>query len=297
MPAVRLPADVELADRLAFGLTARQLVTLAATAICSFGAEQVVATVLPLPLALAAATAICAAGIALALARHGGLAGGQLAFALGRHLIAPRQLVLAPDGLPQPLSAADGPRFAALEPPVARVETQGLVQLADHSHCLVLAASGTSFALRSADEQAGFVAAFGRMLNGLTESLQITVRREAVSLDGHLAALEQGSLARGPKLAAAAAAHADYLRSLGAHGRPLVRRRILLVFRTPERDRLQAEAALTRSAAHASEILRGAGVALEPLDGNAVAALLGEVLGLPRAPAGSHREGVIGARG
>lgn len=34
---VRLPADVELEDKLAFGLTARQLFLLGATALLSYG--------------------------------------------------------------------------------------------------------------------------------------------------------------------------------------------------------------------------------------------------------------------
>ncbi|MDE3070994.1 MAG: PrgI family protein, partial [Acidobacteriota bacterium] len=38
MAAVKLPADVELEDRLAFGFTAKQLALLAATAVCACGA-------------------------------------------------------------------------------------------------------------------------------------------------------------------------------------------------------------------------------------------------------------------
>ena len=54
MERVRLPADVELEDRLAFGLTARQLLLLFATALTAYGGYAFAATVAPLPLAVAA---------------------------------------------------------------------------------------------------------------------------------------------------------------------------------------------------------------------------------------------------
>src|SRR6266540_3907070 len=54
MERVRLPADVELEDRLAFGLTARQLLLLFATALAAYGDYSFAASLMPLPLAAAA---------------------------------------------------------------------------------------------------------------------------------------------------------------------------------------------------------------------------------------------------
>jgi hypothetical protein len=103
LPGVRLPANVELEDRLAFGLTGRQLAIIAAALVSAYGLESLLAALLPTPVALAAALLLGAIGIALSLARHAGLHGEQLALALTRFALTPRKLLLAPDGLPAPL--------------------------------------------------------------------------------------------------------------------------------------------------------------------------------------------------
>jgi hypothetical protein len=296
MPGVRVPANVELEDRLAFGLTARELALLAATALLAFGAERTSAAFVPLPLALGVALLTAAAGIALSLARRDGLRGEELALAVARFALAPRRLLLAPEGLPAPLAGDAGPRAAALEPPVARIFDSGLVELADGSHCRLLQARGTSFALREEAEQAAFVAAFGRFLNGLQGPLQIHVAREQASLESHARAVERAAATLAPGIAAAGADHARYLRALGAGEAPLTRRRILLVLRSSERPAELAGAALARAAEQAAELLRGAGVSLSALDGAGSAALIAAALDPPGPPAGARLEGVIGAR-
>lgn len=50
---VRLPADVEMEDRLAFGLTARQLVILAVTAVVGYVVYAAAGSLLPAPVAAA----------------------------------------------------------------------------------------------------------------------------------------------------------------------------------------------------------------------------------------------------
>jgi hypothetical protein len=297
MAGVRLPADVELEDRLAFGLTGRQLALLAGSAACAYAAERLAAGLLPLPFALATGVAVAALGLALAFAGREGLSGEALALAALRHLLGPRRLLLAPEGLAPPLPGAEGLRAAPLEPPVARIRRSGLVELADGSHCRLLAVRGSSFLLRSEEEQAAYVAAFGRFLNGLVEPVQIQVAREHASLEPQAGALEQAADGLPAPLAAAAAEHAAFLRSLGGGEGSLWRRRILLVLRSGERDAAVAEAALARSAAQAAELLRGAEVVLSPLGGEQVSALLARALDPPAGPPGSLREGVVeGAR-
>lgn len=293
MPPVRVPADVDLEDRLAFGLTGRQLAILAATLACAYAVEALTASLAPRPLALAAAALVGGAGLMLAIVRRGGLRGEALALAAARHLLAPRRLVLAPDGLP---GALPGPRLrlGLLEPPVVRVRASGVVELADGSHCRILRARGTSFALRSPEEQAAYVAAFGRCLNGLAEPLQIVVRRESASLEGHAEAVERAASELPGPARAAAAEHARFLRALGGGETPLWRRSILVVVSSRDRAEL-AEAALERAAAQATELLRGAEVSLSALDGAETAALLARVIAPPGPPPGSHLEGVIHA--
>ena len=119
---IRLPADVELVDRLAFGLTARQLVILAATTLAAYAAYAAVASVAAPALGAAAATPLGIAGVGLAFGRRDGLSGDRFAVAAARFLALPRRRVLAPEGLPDPLDAAPvGPRVSPLDVPVRAV--------------------------------------------------------------------------------------------------------------------------------------------------------------------------------
>src|ERR671930_55579 len=97
---VRLPADVELEDRLAFGLTPRQLLLLGAAALAAYGLYSVAAAPVPLPAAVAAAAPVAVAGALLAIGRLEGLPAARFALAALAHLRAPRRRVLAPAGLP-----------------------------------------------------------------------------------------------------------------------------------------------------------------------------------------------------
>src|SRR6266511_4170701 len=81
MERVRLPADVDLEDRLAFGLTARQLLLLFATALTAYGGYAFAASLMPLPLAVAAAAPLALAGTLLALGRFESLPADRLALA------------------------------------------------------------------------------------------------------------------------------------------------------------------------------------------------------------------------
>ena len=296
MAAVRVPADVELEDRLAFGFTGKQLAILAATAVSAYGAFVVLDALLPTAFAVAAAVLVAVAGASLALVRQDGLSGDQLALAIARFALAPKRQLLAPQGLPLPLPAVPPqPRTAPLDIPIRRVLANGVIEVTDGSHCRLLTARGTSFELRSPDEQAAFVAAFVRFLNGRTDPIQISIRSERVSLRPHAETIEDRSAAHPPGLREAACDHARFLRSLG-ETQPLRRRRIVLVLRSREREPELAEIALDRLSAEAVELLRGAEVALQPLNGQQAAALLARSLDPPGPIDGSDLTGVIHAK-
>jgi PrgI family protein len=292
---VRLPADVELEDRLAFGLTGKQLALLAGAAVAAYACFLLLEPLLPTPLAAALPLLVAAGGGLLALARHDGLSGDQLALALARFALTPRRQLLAPEGLPARLPGAPrAPRLAPLDIPIRRVLASGLVELADGSHCRLFVASGTSFELRSPDEQHAFVTAFARFLNALGDAVQIVVQSEPASLAPQADRLARAAEASTVMLRAAALDHARFLRSL-AGIRPLYRRRILLVLRSRERRREPAQAALARLATAATELLLGADVALHPLEGDQAARLLAASLDPPGPLEGSQLQGEIHA--
>jgi PrgI family protein len=295
MDRIRVPADVELEDRLAFGLTARQLAVLVVTAIVAYLAFTTVASVAPLPLAAAAATPIALVGAGLAFGRRDGLSGDRLALAALRLLLGPRRRVLAPEGMQPPLRGASAPgaaSTAALDVPIRSVLRSGVVELRDGRYCLLATASGTSFTLRSDEEQAGLVEAYGRWLHALAEPAGITVRSQPVDLAGKASAI-RGAAAELPHraLADAARGHAAFLDELGADG--VRRRQIVLTLTTSARDRDAACATLERNAQEARELLRAAGVELRVQDGDEAAALLAHAIDPPGLPAGCHLTGVV----
>jgi len=295
MERVRLPADIELEDRLAFGLTARQLLLLAASALTAYGSYLLAAALPPLGLARALAAPLAICGSLLALGRFEGLPADRLALAALRHLRGPRRRVLAPEGIPAPLHGLPTPvRLAPIRLPVRAILRSGVVALEGGSFCLILRATGASFSLRSDEEQAALVEAFGRFLNALADPIEIVVRSEPVELAPLLGRLSEQIAVLPALLRRAGEAHLRFLGELAA--REGVRRReILLVLTARSRERTVAGQALERRAGEAAEILRAAGVELRPLGGEEAAALLGRVLDPAGSPAGSRLEGVVHA--
>ena len=294
---VRLPADVELEDRLAFGLTIRQLTILGLAALLAYGLFTSVSALAPLPVAAAATAPIALAGALLALGRRDGLSADRLALLAARHLTRPKRRVLAPEGLPAPLPVApERPALAPLDLPVRAVLRSGLVELVDGGYCLLLRASSTSFALRSEEEQAALVEAFGRFLNSTADPLEVVIASEPVDLEARAEALQRAALELpDAALRRAALGHAHFLAQLGS-GEEVRRREILLVLSsTRARERTAAQTALERRASEAIELLRAAGVELRPLRGEEAARRLARLLDPPGPPAGSELSGVVQA--
>jgi hypothetical protein len=296
MDRIKVPADVDLEDRLAFGLTFRQLLILVIAVIGAYLIFSVVGTVAPLPFAAAAATPVALIGGGLAFGRLDGLPGDRLALAALRLLLGPRRRVLAPEGVSAPLPGADAVRQPASSPldvPVRAIFRSGVVELRDGRYCLLATAGGTSFGLRGDEEQVGLVEAYGRWLHSLTEPAGITVRSEPVDLVGKAADLRDGAdELPHPALARAARAHADFLQELGDDG-GVRRRQIVLTLTTSAKDRDAATATLRRNAEEARELLRAAGVDLRPQDGEEAAALLAHAIDPPGLPTGSYLTGVV----
>jgi hypothetical protein len=307
---VRIPADVDRADRLLGPLTARQLTILAVTGLVLYTGWSATRTVVALPVFLI-----------LAVGQRDGLSLDRMLLAAIRQRRGPRHRVTAPEGVrPAPpwLSAhattpGDTPRtgaLAALRLPAAGITDTGVIDLGPEGLALVAVASTVNFALRTPTEQECLVASFGRYLHSLTAPIQLVVRTERLDLSTQITELRQqaGGLAH-PALEAAALEHADYLAHLGEHT-DLLRRQVLLVLReelrpagsateltgpspvamlrflagqhrtTTERAREDvpvrraAQSRLIRRLGEAVELLAPAGIVVTPLDAGQSTAVL-----------------------
>ncbi len=290
MSHARIPADVERPDRIAFNLTARQLVILATSGVLAWLLATAAQLLVPPVVAYALALPIVAVGAALALGRRDGLGLDQLALAALRQARAPRRQVPAPEGVPAPpellAGIPAGPPPGPLALPACGIDPDGLVDLGGDGMALVCQASTVNFALRTPAEQEALVAAFARVLHALTGPVQLVVGAERVDLAGLVSDLEAaaGGLPH-PALEQCARDHARSLDEL-ARRRDVLRRQWLLVFRDPIPQ--GARARLARRAEEAAALLQGAGVQLAPLDQPGVHAVLGRALDpdSPRPPGG-----------
>jgi hypothetical protein len=290
MAHVRIPANIELQDRLLFRLTARQLAILAGAGLPAWLLVLAARPVMPLPVAAALALPLVGVAVVLALGQRDGLSLDRLALVALRHARAPRRRVPAPEGIPSPPavlhSTPTGPAPAPLALPARGVDRDGVIDLAGDGAALLCQATTVNFALRTEAEQEALVAAFARFLHALAGPAQLVVRAERVDVHTLLGELER--VAAGlphPRLERCARGHADFLGEL-ARRRDVLRRELLVVFRDPVARSVGVR--LLRRAEEAASLLAQAGITLVPLDQAAASVALAGATdpdGAPR-PAG-----------
>lgn len=258
--AVRIPADVDMPDRVLGPLTARQLAILGGTGLVLYSAWAASRPFLPIPVFVVLAIPIGVTAAVLALGQRDGISMDRMMLAAIRQHLAPRHRVSAPEGVrPAPAwltsqstagqsrhqgrngkgkgkTAASTPEAispSALRLPAEAITDTGVVDLGTDGLAVVAVASTVNFALRTPGEQEALVASFGRYLHSLTAPVQILVRTERLDLSGQINELlaRAGGLPH-PALEAAALEHADYLAQLGEQT-DLLRRQVLLVLREP----------------------------------------------------------------
>jgi hypothetical protein len=254
--AVRIPADVDLRDRVLGPLTARQLAILGVTGLVLYTAWAATRAFLPIPVFFALAIPVGTAAAILALGQRDGISMDRMLLAAIRQRVAPRHRVSAPEGVrpapawltSQTATTGRGGRNgkgkaaapvreeispSALRLPAEAITDTGVVDLGADGLAVVAVASTVNFALRTPSEQEALVASFGRYLHSLTAPVQILVRTERLDLSGQINELlaRAGGLPH-PALEAAAVEHADYLAQLGEQT-DLLRRQVLLVLREP----------------------------------------------------------------
>ena len=272
---IRIPANVEMADRILGGLTARQLAILAVHVVAIWGIWLAVGTHLPAYLFGAVAAPFGAFGLVWAMAPVEGTTLERLFASALRHASRPRRRVIAPEGIQATPSwwRPRTPPIAELESSAHSITDNGAVTLGDDGAAIICRASSLNFALRSEHEQRALVEGFGRLLNALDAPTQFVVRSERVDLRTFIETLEKhaGALPH-PALEAAAREHAGYLESLAVR-RDVLARTALLCIREHSGSP-DALALLERRADDAASLLRGLGIRLERLDGSEASAVL-----------------------
>jgi hypothetical protein len=260
---VRIPADVDMADKVIGPLTARQLAILAVTGLVLYAGWTTTRAFVPLPVFLAMAIPVGVSAAIIALGQRDGISMDRLLLAAIRQRMGPRHRVAAPEGvrrapewLTHQTTATSTSRTAgtgrsgsakaktkvsvpeqispsALRLPAEAVTDTGVVDLGTDGLAVVAVASTVNFALRTPSEQESLVASFGRYLHSLTAPVQMLVRTERLDLSCQISELRAraGGLPH-PALEAAAIEHADYLVQLGEQT-DLLRRQVLLILREP----------------------------------------------------------------
>ncbi|WP_300019137.1 PrgI family protein [Pseudonocardia sp.] len=251
---VRIPADVDMADRVVGSLTARQVTILGSTGLALYAAWDATRLAVPPAVFLALAVPVAVTAVVLALGRRDGVSMDRLFLAAVRHRVAPRTRIthgadgegrghrapawLDARGRPADEPAARG-RRGVLRLPAQSVTSGstgtdvGIVDLGPDGLATVAVASTVNFALRTPTEQQGLVATFGRYLHSLSEPVQVLVRAQPLDLTGQVDDLRARAFSQPhPALRAAALEHAEFLTRLAGQG-VLLRRQVLLVLREP----------------------------------------------------------------
>jgi hypothetical protein len=271
--SVKVPSDIEVADRLLWDLTARQVAILGITALCGFSIYLGLGRA-PAVVVSALEVIVVGIGAAFAIARPDGVAAERWVLAAARHLRTPTRRVAAPEGLPKlPKWAQDKP-VSELNFPVEEVEEGGVLTLDRNEFALVCRCSALNLALRSEEEQQALLDGFGRFLNSIDAGLSFVVRSERSDVRDHIRALDQraGALPH-PALEEAARSHASYLASL-AERKDVLRREVYLVLKTSAGNREEGARRLSARAEAAAALLRTIGISLAMLEDDAALSLI-----------------------
>jgi len=292
---VKIQADLDHPDRVLAGMTARQVMILAGTALIIYSGWLLARGSVPVLVYLLGAVPVAVTGIALAIFRRDGVSLDRLALAGLLYRARPRRLIGPPprSGVPVPVwlaeradplpphhmphnadlagnedSWGEDPRLrrgrvGRLALPVRALDEfviggAGFLDLGGDGLAVLAAATPVPFGMRPPAEQQAMVDCFARLLLAADGPLQILVRALPVDLFPALAELAQAATTLPhPALRNAAAGHHDYLAAL-ATGQQLLTHRVVLVLReaAPTRSGARAGAARERLLARLSDAAR-----------------------------------------
>ncbi|MGN9811460.1 PrgI family protein [Micromonospora sp. BQ11] len=261
-PRAVVPANVNEPDRIAFGLTFRQLAIVGGTGLAGFGVYRAFGHLLPPVVWIVAGVIVFAVAVVVALGRRDGL---PLDVWL-RHAVtltrSPRTLTPGTARASAVAVVAGEPSLPApLRSPVTAVSATGVLTSEGRGKVLI-ACGTTNIHLRTGSEQVALLDGFGRFLNSLTGPAQIVVAAQRHDLTAYAqATVDHAPRLPHPALQAAANDYANFLLDLDAERDPL-RRQVLVVVSGEH----TADAAV--------RALSGLGVHAAALDGPAVASAL-----------------------
>jgi hypothetical protein len=236
---VRIPADVDMPDRIIGPLTARQTAILAAAALLLYLTWEATRNFLPPAVFLGIAVPVAVSAIVVAVGRRDGVAMDRMLIAAIRHRASPRTRIARTPAAHTAAAQTAGPgrRPAPLRFPVTAVTAAqdgtglGVLDLDGEGLAVVAVASTVNFALRTPLEQETLVATFARYLHSLSAPVQILIRAERLDLGRQITHLKTTARRAHPALRAAALDHAAFLDQLNQQ--TLLGRQVLLVMREP----------------------------------------------------------------
>lgn len=267
----RIPADIDMPDRIIGSLTMRQLAVLTTTALVAVPSYLLLERFLPSQIALTFAIALLGGGFALATARPLGIPLDRLLALAARFAVAPKRFVLAPSSSHFRRGKTG---IATLAGPPYDVSDDGVIELGPGFYAVICRANGVDLGLRSEEEQASQLDAFGRFLNSLDTPIQFLVRPRKIDVESRSQQLRVASASLPhTALERSAKAHADYIESF-QDSRAVFRRELLVCFKISASDSSSAEAEVSRRVQDAQGLLRSIGVTLPRLSGGETRALL-----------------------
>jgi hypothetical protein len=270
-----MAADIDAPDKILYGLTFRQLAVLAVTAVVFYGAWEGLHPYVPVPILLGAGVLVGGVVFAIVVSRRDGMSMDAWLLAAIRHSRQPRALSATdtapatPDWVQPPTSRVRLP--APLKLPADAIADDGQITLGT-TRAAIVAATTVNLALRTNDEQAALIDAYGRWLNSLATPTQILVSAQPVDLRSYARTLAATATSLPhPGLVEACADHAAFLEQLAVQRDPL-RRQVLVVGRAPTADR--AAYAARRRADDTVRALTGLGITARVLDGPSATAAI-----------------------
>jgi hypothetical protein len=261
-PRAVVPANVDEPDRIAFGLTFRQLAIIGGAGLAGFGAYRTFGPLLPKVAWIVAGLVLFAVAVVLALGRRDGLPLDvwlRHGLALSR---SPRTLTPGEARTTSVAVMAGKPNLPApLRSPATSVSPSGVLT-SEGAGKVLIGCGTTNIHLRTGSEQGALLEAYGRFLNSLTGPAQIVVAAQRHDLTAYAQAIaDHAPRLPHPALQVAADDYAQFLLDLDAERDPL-RRQVLAVV-TGE-----------HAADTAVRALSALGVEANALDGPAVASAL-----------------------